>query len=73
MNKLTPQQIHKNMSSIHSKDTKPEMVVRKYLWGHGFRYRLNHIFLSDHSARPYKEQDVMPMMAAEEKKRIEFE
>lgn len=30
------------MASIHSKDTKPEMVVRRWLWGHGFRYRLNH-------------------------------
>lgn len=31
-----------NMSCIHSKDTMPEMIVRKYLWRHGFRYRLNH-------------------------------
>ena len=31
-----------NMAAIHSKDTKLEMVVRRYLWGHGFRYRLNH-------------------------------
>ena len=38
----TPQQRHANMAAIHSKDTKPEMVVRRYLWGHGFRYRLNH-------------------------------
>ena len=30
------------MAAIRSKDTKPEMVVRKWLWGHGFRYRLNH-------------------------------
>jgi len=30
------------MAAIKSKDTKPEMVVRRYLWGHGFRYRLNH-------------------------------
>ena len=30
------------MAAIHGKDTKPEMVVRRYLWGHGFRYRLNH-------------------------------
>lgn len=30
------------MAAIHSKDTKPEMVVRRYLWSHGFRYRLNH-------------------------------
>ena len=38
----TSQQRHVNMAAIHSKDTKPEMVVRKWLWGHGFRYRLNH-------------------------------
>ena len=38
----TPQQRHANMAAIHGKDTKPEMVVRKWLWGHGFRYRLNH-------------------------------
>ena len=25
------------MAAIHGKDTKPEMVVRKWLWGHGFR------------------------------------
>ena len=30
------------MAAIKSKDTKPEMIVRRYLWGHGFRYRLNH-------------------------------
>lgn len=29
------------MAAIHGKDTKPEMVVRRYLWRHGFRYRLN--------------------------------
>ena len=40
--KLTPLQRHKNMAAIRSKDTKPEMVVRRWLWGHGFRYRLNH-------------------------------
>ena len=38
----TPQQRHANMAAIHGKDTKPEMVVRRYLWGLGFRYRLNH-------------------------------
>lgn len=38
----TPQQRHANMAAIHGKDTKPEMVVRRWLWGHGFRYRLNH-------------------------------
>lgn len=40
--KLTPQQRHTNMAAIHGKDTKPEIMVRRYLWGHGFRYRLNH-------------------------------
>ncbi len=30
------------MSAIRGKDTKPEIVVRKYLWSHGFRYRLNY-------------------------------
>ena len=38
---VSPQR-HANMAAIHSKDTKPEMVVRRYLWGHGYRYRLNH-------------------------------
>ena len=40
--KLTPIERHNNMAAIHGKDTKPEMVVRQYLWGHGLRYRLNH-------------------------------
>ena len=38
---LTPQQRHKCMSHIHSKATKPEMEVRRWLWAHGYRYRLN--------------------------------
>ena len=29
------------MASIHSKGTKPEMKVRKWLWAHRYRYRLN--------------------------------
>lgn len=36
------------MSSIRSKDTKPEMIVRKGLWKRGFRYRLNHKYLPGH-------------------------
>lgn len=38
----TSPQRHANMAAILGKDTKPEMVVRRYLWGHCFRYRLNH-------------------------------
>ena len=30
-----------NMSRIKSKNTKPEELVRKYLFSHGFRYRKN--------------------------------
>ena len=41
MDKLSPQQRHANMAAIRSKDTKPEMIVRRGLWKRGFRYRLN--------------------------------
>jgi DNA mismatch endonuclease (patch repair protein) len=30
-----------NMSMIRSKDTKPEMIVRKYLHKNGFRYKIH--------------------------------
>ena len=36
------------MSAIRSKDTKPEMIVRRGLWSRGFRYRLNHKRLPGH-------------------------
>ena len=45
---LTPQQRHANMAAIRSKDTKPEMIVRRGLWKRGFRYRLNHKRLPGH-------------------------
>lgn len=45
---LTIEQRHKNMSAIRSRDTKPEMVVRKYLWSRGFRYRVNNLRLPGH-------------------------
>ena len=38
---LNPQQRHRCMSHIRSKATKPEILVRKWLWSHGYRYRLN--------------------------------
>jgi len=37
-----------NMAAIRSKNTKPEMIVRKGLWKRGFRYRLNHRGLPGH-------------------------
>lgn len=36
-----PKQRSYNMSRIRSKDTKPEKIVRKYLFSKGFRYRKN--------------------------------
>ncbi len=38
---MTPDQRHSCMSHIRSRDTKPELQVRKWLWSHGYRYRLN--------------------------------
>lgn len=38
---LTPEQRRLNMSRIRSRDTKPEMVVRKGFHGRGLRYRLH--------------------------------
>ena len=37
----TPDERSKNMSRIRSTNTKPEEIVRKYLYTHGFRYRKN--------------------------------
>jgi DNA mismatch endonuclease (patch repair protein) len=41
MDDLTPEQRRKNMRRIKSKDTKPEIVLRKALWARGYRYRKN--------------------------------
>ncbi len=38
---MTPEQRHKCMARIRSKNTKPEIMVRKYLFARGFRYRKN--------------------------------
>ena len=48
MAKLSPEQIHKNMSAIGSRDTKSEWIVRRGLWSRGFRYRLNSPKLPGH-------------------------
>lgn len=48
MDKLSPQQRHDCMASIRSRDTKPELVVRRGLWRKGFRYRLNDKRLPGH-------------------------
>ncbi len=37
----TPDERSVNMSHIRSTNTRPEEIVRKYLFNHGFRYRKN--------------------------------
>lgn len=41
MDRLTPEQRSKNMAAVKSKDTKPELRLRKELWRRGLRYRKN--------------------------------
>lgn len=41
MDKLTPEQRSRTMRRIRSRDTKPEMLVRRFLYAQGFRYRVN--------------------------------
>ncbi len=48
MDEANRSQRSKNMAAIRSKDTKPEMIVRRGLWKRGFRYRLNHKRLPGH-------------------------
>ena len=38
---LTPEQRSRCMAAIRGKDTKPEILVRKFLFNKGLRYRLN--------------------------------
>ena len=39
--RMTKEQRHKCMARIKGKDTKPEMLVRRYLHSRGYRYRVN--------------------------------
>ena len=39
--KMTPEQRHFCMASIRGKNTRPEILVRKYLFAHGFRFRIH--------------------------------
>ena len=42
---MTPEQRHHCMSRIRAKNTRPELIVRKYLFSRGFRYRLYNKYL----------------------------
>lgn len=48
MDVLDHDQRHRNMAAIKSKNTKPELIVRHYLWGCGFRYSLHNPKLPGH-------------------------
>lgn len=39
---LTTEQRSRNMSAIRSRDTKPELYIRKLLFSRGYRYRKNY-------------------------------
>lgn len=39
---ISPERRRRNMSAIKSRDTKPEVYLRKLLYHHGFRYRKNY-------------------------------
>lgn len=38
----SPIRISNQMKKVHSKDTKPELILRKALWKEGIRYRKNY-------------------------------
>ena len=48
MDRITPEQRSYTMSRIRSKDTKPELVVRRHLHALGFRFRLHTAKLPGH-------------------------
>lgn len=54
----TPEQRSYNMSRIRNKNTKPEELIRKYLFSQGFRYRKNDVRL------PGKPDIVLPKYKA---------
>ena len=41
MDILSSEKRSRNMAAIHNKDTKPELLLRKWLFSMGFRYRLH--------------------------------
>lgn len=42
MDCLTTKQRHKAMAANKGKDTKPELILRRWLWHSGYRYRKNY-------------------------------
>ena len=48
MDKLNAADRSKNMSAIKSRDTKPELLVRRWLFSQGYRFRVNVDYISGH-------------------------
>ena len=48
MDRLSTSDRSKNMSAIRSRNTKPELLVRQWLFAEGFRYRLNVKYIPGH-------------------------
>lgn len=48
MDKLTEEQRHRCMAAIRSKNTQPELLVRRFLFAYGFRFRIHHPRLPGH-------------------------
>lgn len=45
---ISPEQRSRNMSAIRSKDTKPEIYLRKLLFAEGYRYRISEKAVAGH-------------------------
>ena len=48
MDRLTKEERSKNMAAIRSKNTKPEIILRKWLFSKGLRFRLNVSYIPGH-------------------------
>ena len=48
MDKLTKEERSRNMSAIKGRDTKPEILLRKWLFLQGYRYRNNVSYIPGH-------------------------
>ncbi len=48
MDKLSTAERSKNMSAIRGRNTKPELLIRQWLFAQGYRYRLNVKYIPGH-------------------------
>lgn len=66
MDKITPEIRSRSMSRIRSKNTKPELILRKLLYSKGYRYRI-------HYPLPGKPDIVFPSKKIENNKKRDLE